>query len=269
LKGAVNQEIFTWWMRVAASVIALPAAAYLLWNSESFLSVAWLLMARIAVDAAYFLFLGRSYARTDLSLAYPIVRGTGPALVPIVGIVVFGEVVTAQAALGIAAIVGGIFVTYWWGQFRRILSDPLQFLKQPGTRFALLTGLAVTVALSLDKEIVDHVSPFLYLYILTIGGAAAYTPYVVRLFGRPAIGVEWRTSGAKAALAGLMYFGAYGAILTALQVTRISYLVPAREVGIVVGVLLGVIVLKERFGRGRIVGSLLIVAGLVLIASAG
>lgn len=268
LKGAVNQEVFTWWMRVAASVVVLPAAVYFLWNGESLASVAWLLAIRTAVDGAYFLFLGRCYAKADLSLAYPIIRGVSPALGPIVGVVLYGEVVTSQAAVGIGIIVVGIYVAYWWGRFRGILSDPLQFLRHPGTRYALLTGLAVTVALSIDKEVVGQVSPFLYLYIFTLGGGAAYAPYLTRTFGRSAIAEEWRTNGLRAAVAGLLYFGTYGAMLTALQFTRISYLVPAREAGIVVGVLLGVVVLKEPVGRGRVAGSLLIVAGLALIATA-
>ncbi len=79
---------------------------------------------------------------------------------------------------------------------------------------------------------------------------------------------EWSTSYRRVlAVSGLMYL-AYGFVLAALSFSPVSYVAPAREVGIVVGVVLGVAVLKEPFDAGRILGSSLIVAGLVLIAVA-
>ena len=67
--------------------------------------------------------------------------------------------------------------------------------------------------------------------------------------------------------AGLLVFLAYGLVLTAFTLSQVSYVAPAREVGIVVGVFMGVFFLKEGFGRGRLLGSSFIVLGLALIAS--
>jgi uncharacterized membrane protein len=63
-------------------------------------------------------------------------------------------------------------------------------------------------------------------------------------------------------------FLSYGLILFAFQFSRVSYIAPAREVGIVIGVVYGTLLLKEPFGKGRAIGSCLIVAGLVLISLA-
>ena len=65
---------------------------------------------------------------------------------------------------------------------------------------------------------------------------------------------------------GLLVFIAYGLVLTAFSLSRVGYVAPAREVGLVVGVLMGVLILKEPFGLGRLLGSGIIVSGLVLIA---
>ena len=65
-----------------------------------------------------------------------------------------------------------------------------------------------------------------------------------------------------------MTFLGYGLVLTAFSMSRVSYVAPAREVGIVLGVLMGVFILKEPFGKGRLIGSVVIVAGLLLIAVA-
>ena len=72
--------------------------------------------------------------------------------------------------------------------------------------------------------------------------------------------------GDRTVLAGLLTFLAYAMVLTALQTSRVSYVSPAREVGIAFAVLLGIVVLKEPFGRGRLLGAAFILAGLVLIA---
>ena len=80
------------------------------------------------------------------------------------------------------------------------------------------------------------------------------------------MGRTWRASRTSIVVAGLLTFLAYGLVLTAFSWSRVSYVAPAREVGIVVGVLMGVLILKEPFGRTRVAGSVIIVIGLVLIA---
>ena len=64
----------------------------------------------------------------------------------------------------------------------------------------------------------------------------------------------------------MLTFSAYGLVLTAFSLSQVSYVAPAREVGIVIGVMLGVFLLKEPFGLGRLLGSGFVVAGLALIA---
>ena len=67
-------------------------------------------------------------------------------------------------------------------------------------------------------------------------------------------------------IAGMLMFLAYGLILLALQFSQVSYIAPSREVGIVMGVILGTMILGEPFGKGRIIGSCLIFLGLAFIA---
>ena len=67
-------------------------------------------------------------------------------------------------------------------------------------------------------------------------------------------------------LSALLAFAAYSLVLTAFSLSRVSYVAPAREVGVVMGGLLGIYVLKEPFGGGRLLGSGFIVSGLAMIA---
>jgi len=106
------------------------------------------------------------------------------------------------------------------------------------------------------------------MYGLSLGTGAALTPYVLKTHGLKAIRAEWQAVGGSILVASLFSFVGYGLVLFAFQLSRVSYVSPSREVGIVIGVLLGTIVLKEPFGRGRLLGSSLIVAGIALIAVA-
>jgi drug/metabolite transporter (DMT)-like permease len=266
MKRATRPEVFSWWMLVSAGVLLLPMGVVLLWLYPPPLAGWGFLAGTSFLHVFYFMWLGRSYARADLSLAYPIARGTGPALVPIAAALILRESVAPLAIGGIACVVLGIYTVGWGGQFGRLLGDPLAVFKSAGTRYALLTGLIITAYTLWDKQGVRHVNPFLYVYIQSVGAALGLAPYILSKRGRAAVGEEWRRNRLPVAAAGLLMFAAYGMVLTALTFTRVSYVAPAREVGIVFGALMGIVLLKEGFARSRLLGALLVVAGLVLIA---
>ena len=129
----------------------------------------------------------------------------------------------------------------------------------------MLTGGLIATYSIWDKVGVSHVTPFLYMYLMSAGTAIGTAPYLLRTHGRSALRLEWQGNAVSIVGVALLTFVAYGLVLTAFQFSRVSYIAPAREVGIVVGVLLGILVLKEPFGRGRLFGSGLIALGFSLV----
>ena len=253
---------------MSISVLLLPLAVVLLWRYPIVYPGWWFVLGASLLQLLYFLFLSRGYIYADLSVVYPIARGLGPALVPVLAVLVLNEAVAFPAIVGIVGVVVGIYILYWWGRMPQILQDPLRLIRESGTRYALFTGLVIAVYSVWDKVGVHYVNPFLYMYLLSLGVTLWLTPFVWWAHGTKAIRAELKTSSSSIVVAGLLSFLAYSLVLTALQFSRVSYISPAREVGIVIGVLLGILLLKEPFGTGRVVGSCLIVAGLVLIALA-
>ncbi len=265
-KRATNQEIFIWWLLVAISALLLPVAAILWWQNPVFYPGWWFILGTVILHTIYFFFLGKSYKSADLSLVYPIARGLGPALVPVLGVVVLKEVITPLAITGIITVVIGIYTLYWWGHLPQILRDPFRFFREAGARYALLTGLVIAAYSVWDKVGVSYVNPFLYMYFLALGSALFLAPYILRVYGISVIQAERKRNMSGILIAGMLMFLAYGLILLALQFSQVSYIAPSREVGIVLGVILGTMILGEPFGKGRIIGSCLIVLGLALIA---
>ena len=264
-KRAINQEIFIWLILVATSGLLAPLAVFLILKYPVDDPGWWFILGTVVLHVFYFVFLGRSYTRTDISLAYPIARGTGPALVPVLGVIVLKETIAPLAIAGIMAVILGIFIVHSWGHFREALNNPFRLIRETGGRYALLTGLVIAIYSIWDKIGIRYVNPFLYMYFLVSGSALLLLPYIRRIHGTAKIKTEIKKRSNSIVISGLLMFIAYGLILSALTFSKVSYISPAREIGIVVGVLFGALILREPFAKGRILGSCLIVLGLILI----
>ena len=266
LKRSDNPEVFAWAFLVGGSGMLAPLGIILFWFNPIAAPGYWLALVSAALHVFYFILLGRAYAQGDLSLVYPIARGIGPMLVPVLAVLMLGERVALPAVIGIALIIAGIFIVSWWGRFREILAQPSVLLRDAGVRYAVLTGVTITLYSLVDKLGVEHAQPFLFMYLITIGSAIGIAPYILFKYGLDPVRREWQLNAWPILAAGLLVFLAYGLVLTAFSLSQVSYVAPAREVGIVIGVLMGVFILKERFGQGRILGSTFIILGLTSIA---
>ena len=102
------------------------------------------------------------------------------------------------------------------------------------------------------------------MYFLTTGSALTLAPYIRARKGIAAVKTEWRENALPITVAGVLIFAAYGLGLTAFALSRVSYVASGRVVGIVIGVM-GVFLLKEPFGGGRLLGSGSKAGGLLLI----
>jgi drug/metabolite transporter (DMT)-like permease len=189
-------------------------------------------------------------------------------LVPIIGALVLKETITPLAIAGIVSVVVGIFAVYWWGSFDRLLRDPLRLFREAGARYALLTGLVIALYSVWDKVGVSYVYPLLYMYFLMLGAGLLLAPYIWKFHGLRLMRTEIKRKPRSIIVSGLLAFLAYALVLFALRTSKVSYIAPAREVGIVIGVVLGTLLLREPFGKGRAIGSCLIVLGLALISLA-
>ena len=271
LKRAQRQEVFVWWLSAFAVAALLPVAVVIALRTSLEIVGLWYVAGSALVHICYFLFLGRSLARSDLSLVYPIARGFGPGLAPLLAVLTLGESVSIAGWAGIGCIVAGIYLMAWWGRVRlprRLSRSDFSRMGQgsaAGIGYALLTGLCIALYTIVDKQGVAHISPFLYLYLTTVGVAVGMLPYIVRNHGWRAIVGEWRSERwAIPTASGLVYL-AYGLALTALRISEVSYVAPAREVGMLFALALGAVVLREQVTRGRLAGAGLIAAGLAVI----
>ena len=239
---------------LAASALLVTPGLLLMWfltGHPGLPALGWLILALSALaEAAYFVFLSRAYLAGDLSVVYPVARGTGPVVAVVAGLLILREHLGGVELVGVAALLGGIWA---------VRKPKLDAAVLP----ALITGVFIGVYTTLDRVGINLGSPWLYAGLLW-GLMAALLVGLTR--GRPlaaGAGENWRMS----IVIGLMMASAYCLVLLALTLAPVTIVAPLRESAIVLVTAWGIWRLEEREGAGlRIAGALAIVAGIVLIA---
>ncbi|MFB3053005.1 MAG: EamA family transporter [Dehalococcoidia bacterium] len=219
------------------------------------------------LHGVYGLSLSRGYQMGDLSTVYPISRGMGPALIPLAAVIFLGERTSLTAGFGIALVVLGVYAINIEAGGLGDLVRPLRALNRPATRIALLTGALIATYSLWDKAALDDLSPLTLNQFAMAGHALILAPIALQNGGR-AVRHEWRERRMSILAAGVLAPLAYVLVLAALTTSRISYVAPVREFGIVIGAMLGVMLLGEGYGRWRIAGAVTILAGVLTLALA-
>jgi len=211
------------------------------------------------IHLAYFLVLQRGYRVGDLSLVYPLARGTGPTLSTFTAILVLGERPTSLAVFGALLVAGGVFLlssgTGSSGGSRKW-----------GVGYGLLTGAIIAIYTLWDKYAVSTllIPPLLQDFCTTLGRVLLLGPIAFRKRGE--VGKEWRIHRKEAIGVALLCPLSYIMVLTALITTPVSYIAPAREVSILIGALMGSRLLAEGDAQRRLPAAGAIVAGVMALA---
>lgn len=214
-------------------------------------------------EAGYVFALTAAYGAGDLSLVYPVARGTPPLFVVPLAIVLLGERPSWQGLVGIGLVVLGISAGH--GGFAG--GPARERVNRRALALALLTGV-FTAGYSLVNKVGVELAP-VPLYALLVFAVDATLISLARwlgggLVGAPVRDVPW----GRTIVVGVLMMTAYLAVLAAMAQAPVSYVVAAREVSVVVAAVLGALVLRERHPAGRIAGAAVIFAGLVVIALA-
>lgn len=213
-----------------------------------------------ALHVGYFVLLSRGYRTGDLSLVYPLARGTGPMLSTVGAILLLGERPTALALAGAVCIGFGVFI---------LTGDPRKF-RQSGAGqavvYALLTGTIIATYTLWDKRAVSILllPPLLYDWANGATRGVLLAPYALRHWDE--IARHWREHRKAAMMVGLLSPLSYILVLTALTFSPVSYIAPAREISILVGTALGARLLAEGDALRRAAAAAVMVTGVVFLA---
>jgi drug/metabolite transporter (DMT)-like permease len=230
--------------------------------------VEWLLVVASGVlHVIYYVILLRGYRKSDLTVVYPMARGTGPLLSSLVAIVLLGEQISALGVTGIAGVVGGVFLIAGGPGLLRAAHDPVARKRvHKGMVYGVVTGVFIASYTVVDGYAVKVVlmSPILVDYMGNFVRVALLAPSVLR--DLPTARRLWHLQWRYALLVAVVSPVAYVLVLFAMQQAPLSHVAPAREVSMLFAALIGGQLLGEGDRLARLFGAMLIAAGVMALA---
>ncbi len=232
------------------------------WREWAFISSSGVL------HVLYFITLLRGYRKADLTVVYPLARGFGPLLSSGAAILLLGETLSLVGMLGIAAVVGGVFLIAGGPRLLQSISHSAENNRvRKGIFYGLLTGLFIASYTVLDGYAVKIIliSPILIDYFGNFFRVALLMPALLR--DKQATLVSWRHEWRYALIVGIISPISYVLVLYAMQSAPLSHVAPAREVSMLFAALIGGHLLGEGDRLQRIVGALCIAAGVIALGN--
>jgi len=255
---------FIWWFLLIAVIGYLPMFLYF-WPQFTVSPAGWAcIVATGILHALYFWFMGGAYERGDLSLVYPLSRGSGPLFVPILAIIFLQEQLSFAGIVGISLIILGIYLIHLKSFSVVSFIEPFRAMRGSASVWALCTGGTIAGYSLVDKVGVGLVYPPVYIYLMFVISLLLLSPYVL-VRQRAALKLEWLVNKGPILIDGFLVLFTYLMILFAFRLSKVSYVVAAREVSIVFSAFLGIIWLKEKHASQKIAGAALIALGVVFI----
>ncbi len=234
------------------ALVAVPVAV-INWRVED---AAWpFIILSSALELLYFGLLVAAYERAEMSLVYPIARGSAPVMVLIVSVLLLGASTSVLQIAGVTLVGLGVVLVrglrggaYW-----------------PHVALALSVGVSIAAYVVVDKEGVQYADPIAYAtLILGIPGLFA----LAFVLARSGVTRLRRAFNATSALGGVLSIAAYALILVALTSAPAASVAAVRESSVVIAAILGAVVLHERAGPMRILGAVVVVLGVGLVVAA-
>jgi drug/metabolite transporter (DMT)-like permease len=234
---------------LCVSVLLFAPVAAATWRVEA--AALPYIAASALLEGVYFVLLVAAYRRRELSVVYPVARGSAPVLVLLGTALVLGRAVGGQQVVGVLLVAAGVLLV------RGIRRGA------EGIGVGLAIGLAIAGYTLVDKEGLHHAAPIPYLELVLLPVAlAALLTYLWRWGFHPfTVQLGWPTY-----LAAAGSFGAYVLFLFALRLADAPAVAAVRETSVVFGAALAAVVLHERVTWLRLVGAAAVAAGVVVLA---
>jgi drug/metabolite transporter (DMT)-like permease len=265
-QAAAAGAAFVFSYRLFSTLLYSPWVFYVLWHEGMAWSieVALFILLSSLLHLGYGLCLQRGYQRADLSVVYPIARGTGPMLSTLGAYLWLNEQSSSAGVLGMCCVVAGVLLIATQGRWR-VFTQAQAWV---GVRWGLLIGCFIACYTLSDAYSVKilYVAPVLLDWFAGVGITCMMAPSA--WMQRRNMWLQMRGNWRWALAVGVLSPMGYILVLYALQHgAQVSLVAPLREMSLMIATLAGFFILKEKVGPGRWLGCVVIIAGVVILAS--
>jgi drug/metabolite transporter (DMT)-like permease len=231
--------------------IVFAPFAVLTWDVDG---SAWpYIVASAMLELAYFALLATAYERADLTFVYPIARGAAPVLVLVVSVAALGADVSAGEAAGVLAVTAGVLLVRGVGRGAA----------RGGLVLALGVAACIAAYTLVDDRGLRHAAALGYFEAVLLIAAPTYALAVLATRGAGALRAA---ATPRSAIAGVAMFAAYAIALAALEIAEAAPVAALRETSVVMATAAAAILARERVPPLRLVGAVVVVAGIAAIA---
>ncbi len=242
------------WIGLVLATIAIIPFLVFLSPERIFVTKAWpFVLATGIIHAVYFFAVAKAYEHGDISVVYPIARGSGIAGTAIIACLLLQEKISAAGSAGILLISLGT-----------LLLGLTNIQQKRGIFFSLLVAIMIIGYSIVDKLGVGIIHPLGYIFGLVLLTTIFLAPYIL-INRRQELLSATKNMKKYSLTIGLGSGGTYLIILFVFQIAQVSYVVAARELAVAFGALLGFIFLQEKFSVQKLLGIMGIVIGMILI----
>jgi drug/metabolite transporter (DMT)-like permease len=227
------------------------------------------LLVSAVVHVLYFTVLLTGYRKADLTVVYPVARGSGPLLAAAAAVLLLGERLSAPGAAGVVAVCAGVFLIAGGpALWRRSQDAAARQRALAGLRWGALTGALIAGYTVIDGYAVKVllIGPVLVDYVGNVLRVPILLPTALR--DVPGLRRAWRTQWRYALVVAALGPLGYVLVLYAVTMAPLSHVAPAREVSMLFAALIGGRLLGESDRGLRIAGAACMAAGVIALASA-
>jgi len=261
LKQAGEKYMATWWASAIGSIVFMPVMFYIgvpgpaVWR---------ILLISSLFEIAYYIVLAEAYKDSDFSLVYPMGRGAAPALIAVWSALFLGERFTFGGVVGIMVIISGLLIVGGGSIFQTHARPHLR-----GILLALLLALLISIYSVLDGIAVKQTAALPYVILLFMCVPTFTAPLIFRQYGWSKLWNDLLAHPWQLTAIGVLTIGAYSLALWAYSISPLGYAGAVREVSVVMAAFAGWQFLDEKLGATRVIGALIIFAGILVVAIFG
>ena len=262
-KKAQGKTPFIWLIYAVSSLVYLPVLLFSIYRGDAILSqpMLWFSLSSAVIHLGYYIVLQKGYRSADLSVVYPLARGSGPLFSSIAAILFLHEPLRLTATAGLLFIVTGV-----------LLITGISFKKEAnkkiisGITYGVLTGLLIAIYTVNDTIAIKSyaISPLLLTLSTNLFSTFLLLPFIFNQ--KEELKREIKMHKWVIIAIAVLSPAAYILVLEALKYAPLTVVAPARETSIVLGVFMGSKAFNEEDSKKRIIASVLILVGIIALS---
>ena len=268
VKGRQDKLAFAWLTSVSSLILMTPLFIWSrLSQTPGHIDAGIVRLAALSgfFEACYMVLLYSAYRHADLSVVYPVSRGTAPVITALVGWFYVADRVSLPGGVAVCAVIAGVAIVARSGVTpRNHRTDRL------GVTLAILTGLMIAGYQLVDRRAMtldQAPSALEFLCLIHVAIAVLLTGAVVAgMTTWTRIRQEFRRGPAGVVCVSIGIPLAFYFIIVASKHANVTYITAARNIGIVISTAVGAVVFREKVTRARLAGAAAVVAGVIGLA---